>query len=841
MSETNNLRALLMAALVVMSVFAGVGTVSAVEETPTPSATDVPVGQDTATQTVEYNTTIQSGEEETVTIDASELPNVDVLGVGASFEDESNFSVSDSSVDDDVVEVTVSNDGDTNETSNVTLTLVHDTSDVGVGSIGTSATFTIESSTTDSVDTEEFEFTANEAGNNDVIFQGETVQANTTDLAGDLTLREVDERDSDGISSSSFVEQLSANENGYVEIDTDDLEGDYIIVGDGGVNGENTLEFEVAVQSLTANWSEDSVTQGDSEDLELESGRSDYIVEVSADGLDADELETLFGDSDAFVGTNDEDDSVYLDAGEQDEIPADFTDDIDAGDYEFDVEVTDTTASDTASIEVSESDADVNFADSVYTEQVGDVVTMSVEMEDRDEAYVYVGGDDVNYLEVVQVTDDDEDGMVNFTFNTYTANESGTNPFELVEDSDDELELVTGDVETEDNGLPAEVDGVLDSRLETGDYDLRTSTSLEYNVEDDEVVDEQDVATLDLGERSTNGLTTWTAASGNAGEFDDTQELLENVNQSNVVAIGDRLVVQVNASGTSGVIDEDNVNALLNGDEGMEFNIEEADAGANADDSQLGLDGTNTAIYQNETGDNDQFFVVVDTRNVDEFDDDTEYEAVFTVGDEDADVSPIDYIDDEEEESVSATFTAEEPDADLSLNDDDQFEVPQSQNAQVQFDTNLAGGSEVVVRLRSSASDSAFLLSNTVDTNGNGTVMTTFDTSDVEVGTEFDMIVRSGGDELASEDGIIVEGSNMTGTGTMDGTMSETPGTDDGMTDTETEMPTGTDETPTEGGESPTDGGETTTGSTDGSTPGFGVVVAVTALLAAALLAVRRD
>ncbi|MDS0295224.1 BGTF surface domain-containing protein [Halogeometricum luteum] len=843
MSETNNLRALLMAALVVVSVFAGVGTVSAFD-TGSASADPVAVGQDAATQDVTFSTTLDADETETITI--SDIPDdVDVLGVGGSFENENgSFAVTDTNVDGGEVTVDITNEGNATETGNVTLTLVHDTSDLGLELIGQSVNFTLSSDSTNEtavpVDLE-----ANAAGDNDVTFQGETVHVNVSGQNGSLTLREVDERDGGEISESSFIEQLTPTGD-YVEIDTDDLEGDYVISGEGGINAPNAIEFEVAVQSLTANWSEDSVTQGNSEDLELESGRDDYIAEVSADGLDADDLETLFGDADAFVGTNDEDDSVYLDAGVQDEIPADFTDDIDAGDYQFDVEVTDTTASDSASITVEESDADVNFADSVYTQQVGDIVDMSVNMEEREEAYVYVGGDDVNYLEVVQLTDDDDDGVVNFTFNTYTANESGTNPFELEDGSDDELELVTGDVETEENGLPPAVDGTLSSRLETGDYDLRTSTSLQYDVGDDEVVDEQDVATLDLGARSTNGIVTWTAPSGNAGEYDDVEELLGEVNQSNTLAIDDRLVVQINASGISGIVDEDDI-TTINGqaDNGLNLDIEEEGSGANADDNGgLTLDGSNAEIYQDQSVAEDQIFVVVDTRNVDGFEDEEQYEATFTVGDEDADVSPIDYIDDEEEESVSTTFTAEDADADLDLNDDDQFEVPQSQNAQVQFDTNLAGGSEVVVRLRSSASDSAFLLSNTVDTDANGTVMTTFDTSDIEVGTEFDMVVRSDGDEIASEDGIIVEGTNMTGTGagtgTMDGTASEAPGTDDGMTDTETETPTD-EETPTEGGETPTEGGETTTGSTDGGTPGFGVVVAVTALLAAALLAVRRD
>ncbi|MDS0295369.1 BGTF surface domain-containing protein [Halogeometricum luteum] len=841
MSETNNLRALLMAALVAMSVFAGVGTVSAfdADSIETGPEANVAVGQDTATQEFTFETSIAEGETETITIDTSSLPNdAELLGVGATAASD-DLEIVESSVDDEEATIGIENTGDAAVTgSTITVTLVYDTSDLEPGDTGP-ASFNMSNSTSETDTEVTFDLGVNEIG--DVNFQGEVVHINTSTLGDDVTLREVDEREDGDITQSSFISQLNPTDDGIVEIDTNDLEGDYVVAGDGGVNGENAIEFEVAVQSLTANWSEDSVNQDDEEDLELESGRSDYLVEVGADGLDADDLEDIFGEASQFVGVNDEDDTVYLESDTDTDITANFSDDIDAGDYNFDVEVTDTTASDSASIEVTDDEADVNFADSVYTEQVGDVVEMSVNMEDREEAYVFVGGEDVNYLEAVQLTDDDEDGVVNFTFNSYTANEENTNPFELVEDSDDELELATGDIEAENGDIGDSLDGTLDERLETGDYDLRTSTSLAYDVDDDEVVDEQDVATLDLGERSTNGINTWTAPSGNAGEYDDVEELLEEVNRSSTLAIDDRLVVQINASGISGIVDEDDI-TTINGqaDNGLNLDIEEGDSGANADDnSGLTLDSSNAEIYQDQSVADNQVFVVVDTRNVD-LEDEEQYEAVFTVGDEDADVSPIDYVDDEEEESVSTTFIAEDANADLDLNDDDQFEVPQSQNAQVEFDTNLAGGSEVIVRLRSSASDSAFLLSNTVDTDANGTVSTTFDTSDIEVGTEFNMVVRSDGDEIADEDGIIVEGSNMTGT-MGEGTMSETPGTDDGMTDTETEMPTDTEETPTEGGESPTEGGETTTGSTDGGTPGFGVVVAVTALLAAALLAVRRD
>ena len=827
----NKLSALFMTALMVLSVFAGVGTVSAVNADPAPQATDLTVGQDTATHEITYSTTIEADGEETVTVDASAVTDdgADVLGVGASFdEDDGNFSVSDRSIDDGTIEVTVENTEDAETTGNVTLTLVHDTSDLGPSDAGT-VQFTLDQDDLASSLSVDVDLVANEVTDGGLAFQGEVIHVPVDDLNTDnLVLRQVEDASEE---ETSFLSEVDS-ENGFIEVDTENYEGDLIIMD--GTGFDNGTTFEVAVQDLTANWSEDSVTQNDEEDLELESGRSDYIVEVSADSLDVDDLEEIFQGADEFIASNEEDDSVYLDGDTDSEITANFSDDIDAGDYEFDVEVTDTTASDSASIEVTEEDTDITFGQSVYTEEVGDVVEMSVEMEDTDEAYVFVGGEEVNYLEAVHLVDDDDDGMVNFTYNTFLAGfgeGASEDAFEVEGDDelgDDEVTRITND------DIPNE----LDSRLETGEYDLRVSNSLDYNDDDDEVEDEQDVATLDLSERNTSGIATWTAPRGDAGGYDDLEEMLTEVNQSSTLAIGDRLVVQVNASGVSGIVDDGDIDSIQSN--GINLSIEEADAGANVEGAEITLTDDNAEIYEDQSVADDQFFVVVDTRDTDFFEDDESYEAIFTVGDEDAENSPIDYVDDEEEESVSTEFSAEDPDAELDLNDDDFYEVAVSENAQVSFDTNLAGGSEVSVRLRSSG-DSAFLLSDTVETTADGGVNVTFDTSDREVGQEFEVTVRGAGEELASEDGVFVESlDNETDTNMTETEMTETEMTGTEMTDTGTEAP-GTD---TEAPGTDTEAPGTDTGTEPGTetgTPGFGVVVAVTALLAAALLAVRRD
>ncbi|MDS0295102.1 BGTF surface domain-containing protein [Halogeometricum luteum] len=814
MTKTNDMRALLMAALVVMSVFAGVGTVSAIDTATVDdeNVEDVAVGQDTARQVVEFETTLDEDESEDISIDTNDIPNTDLLAVGVTLDGSEDFSVSDKSVDDGVAEFTVQNNGDAEETVTVTATLVYDTSEAELDDLG-EYDLTVDGDGTDG-ETAQFNLTANEVES--VNFQGETVHVDVSSLSGDLVLREVEDRSNE---ETSFISQLNP-ENGYVEIDTSDLDGDYVVMGDGGF--DDGIFFEIAEQDLTAEWDEDSVTQNDEVELDFESGRGDYLVEVSADGLDADELEIMFGDANEYVATNEEDDSVYLEGDTDATITAEVTDDIDAGEYDFEFQVTDTTASDSDTLEIGEENRNIDFSQSTYTEEVGDLAEITVQMEDTDQAYVFIGGDDVNYLEAVRLNDDDDDGEVTFSFNTFTGSEEDTDPFELVSE-DDEIETVTEDIEvTEGDRL----DGAVDNRLEPGDYDLRASTSLQYNADEDEVEDEQDVAVLDLVGRSTDGISTLTAPGGSADGFDDTEELIESANQSDTVALGDRLVVRVTASGVSGIIDDDDIDSLQ--ENGVFLGIEESDAGANADEESIDFDGGNAAIYRDDSVAENQFFVVFETDQLD-LDEDAEYQAYFRVGEEGEDV--IDYVDEDEEERVSTAFTVEEPDADLDLNDDDQYEVVRSEEATVRFDTNLAGGSEVSVRLRSSASDSAFLLSNTVETTANGSVTTTFDTSDIEAGTEFEITVRSGGDDLANEDGVIV---NQT-TPTPSDTPMDTPMTTDTPTDTSTDTPTAT---PTD---TPTETATSTPTTTGGSTPGFGVVVAVTALLAAALLATRRD
>jgi len=135
--------------------------------------------------------------------------------------------------------------------------------------------------------------------------------------------------------------------------------------------------FEVTTQDLTTEFDEDSVQADDEADLEIDSNRGTYSLNVSADGdLDDDQLIQLFEDDFDYTDDDNEDDLITLDDVSDDTFSANFSnvDDLNTGNYEFTFESTDTTAEDTASIEVTEAgEGELELSEGSYDVAQGDV------------------------------------------------------------------------------------------------------------------------------------------------------------------------------------------------------------------------------------------------------------------------------------------------------------------------------------------------------------------------------------------------------------------------------------------------------------------------------------
>lgn len=243
----------------------------------------------------------------------------------------------------------------------------------------------------------------------------------------------------------------------FVRIDDDTSlpPGEYIIQDNGNriaAVRENTVE--IAEQSLSAEWEDTPFERNDetTTELDVESNRAVYNINVSAPGLDYEELEALFLPSDAdndwldsnaprvnrapFSNNGDATDSD-LDARVQ--IASKYADedvivlrgysdgslaanpvaaDVDPGTVEFNLSVTDSAANADASLTVTDTDADASFQQTEYQTPAGGVVNITVELTGTDSTYLVVGNGQAGYFDVIYLEDDNDDNTVEAFVNT---------------------------------------------------------------------------------------------------------------------------------------------------------------------------------------------------------------------------------------------------------------------------------------------------------------------------------------------------------------------------------------------------------------------------------------
>ena len=763
-----------------------------------------------------------------------------------------------------------------------------------------------------------------------IVWQGQDVTINDLGLDnpdGDIQLRERVDSDSTRLASV-----ISASGDS-VTFETEEREaGDYYLRADGITldipDGDSapTNTFEVAEQSLTAEFDESSVTdegQNSDTDFEFESNRNNYPINVttSSGDLSAEDLADIFVAGSSFdlatSNVNEDDDTISLEPVEDDdEYVVDFAQaDIDTGEYEFVFEGTDSTAEDTDSITVNEADQNAEFTQGVTQDAAGDITGFNLTLEDTSDTYVQIGGEDSDFVDVLYIEVDDGDEPVQVDINTRLLGSSAgtgavydtsnTDTFESEVHgaiSDENLPSDDGSVQLyEDDGELAEggnnfeayVDalGIADigenqitRPPQSTDYEVTAagSNSVDYVFDADpggEANDELGSKVIELQQPEIGEVITHTAPEEDADEDSELDELLDSATAREEIAVDDRLVVQVEATGLYGAMVagpqvEDGDVTGLNSDfdrlsdgastqvlnnivsgsvDQIDFSIEAESATGNQDPLEVDLDSSDGDSYVVIDEDGGQFFVVVDTSSDDAFangdapDSDTDFTASIEY-DADNDDNRFSF-----EDSDNAPFTPDgnadnypyllqgetlSSSADLTLsprsivydnlNDNQVVEVAAGEDAEVSGTTNVAPGSDATIRVSSTDASSSFRQGNDVNITEDGSITTSYDLSDQQAGDEFELNYQVAGSSVGSADGILVESVD---TGADDGEETNETDTDDGSMNE-------TDDGVTDDGET----NETTDdGSTDDGTPGFGAVVALVALIGAALLAVRRQ
>lgn len=332
------------------------------------------------------------------------------------------------------------------------------------------------------------------------------------------------------------------------------------------------------------------------------------------------------------------------------------------------------------------------FETDVFRGTAGDLVEVELVLPQGTDAYVLFGGDrstggNVNYLDLLYVRSDD-DGRVRFTVNTrlvgtdaaservYTSGTdtvvsyaheygAGTDPAETAEfdsaafvDSDGEA------VATTLAGLREEVDvTALPRPIQPSRYRLvagaDATVALREETRTPDMANPLARSNLVLDDPELGNVTTYVLPRASADELvygDDNDVRLTNANldgllagatERDTVAIGDRLVVEVEATGLYGALlastgqsadfaDENAVEPVTDGGvgpavlaellgyhEGVELEIEQTNPDRNRDPTRLRLDraGRNDIYLIPDVDDGvvERFYVVVDTRETPPF------------------------------------------------------------------------------------------------------------------------------------------------------------------------------------------------------------------------------
>ncbi|PSQ57688.1 PGF-CTERM sorting domain-containing protein [Halobacteriales archaeon SW_8_68_21] len=818
MTNDNNTRkkanAVFFAAVMVVSMvaagFAAAPAAAAVTGISGTSADDVPVGNSAATQDVVFEVSIEENDTDvpvevdlSAAADAGVEPSIDSVST-----DGSDVNVTTGSLSGGVhtFEVSDATEGDGAHTTNVTVTYSHDTSSLenGDSTSGNAVSFDItadnNTGTNGSVafDLTETTVSPSYAPDQDLYFSGQEFTVSGLQANSDYQIREVTSTNDDGnVTNTDPFEQFSSNGTGEYVIDTGGFEtGSYILRGP-GIEDEDATEFEVTVQSLTTDFADDTVdNDGDTTvDLEVDSDRGTYTIEVTSDDFayDDEDLEQIFDES--FETNVNEGDEVFELVDVTDDDYATNFSGVDAGNYSFDFDVTDTDAADTGSVTVNDvGDGELNIDPSSITDQQGDVVPITVSASEAATSGELVIGneEDVGYQANVTITDFGDDDEVTVYFNTYAAgNATEFGAGNVVYLDEDDLDEDANIDFTENN----ETD--IDNQLDTGDYELAVSTQSDNP--SDTLNSPDNVGTLFVEERSTGeDVNTWTVSDTVAGDIvdaDDSVEALnervgENLTQSDSIANGDQVVHQIEASGLTGILEATGADgdtsqftqALNDSDsEGISLRLREtrASAGPNEDLRMVNVSSTSgvNVVVDDEA---DVLYVIVDTDTISfeeegdiESGEEVELDARLRIEDErllnfnrvEQSNDDVDEVSDIHE-SATGTYDIAEPTASF---EQDPYNVSNAEGQVVTGSSNLAVENEVTLRVRSSGDTRpAFSKSDTVDVAADGSFETELDFSEQAVGDEYTITARNNLFENPEVDGTVVESVDEGGNATFE-------------------------------------------------------------------------
>jgi len=763
MTDTNEkIRSLFLTALMVFSVFAGTiafsgGAAAAGANVGIEQAAEYTANDGENVIEVALNDSANNVDNVTVFVDGDRNPDNFVADKetvnGEEFVDSSNLTKSNQRL-----EIRLSQNADPSR--NVTVQL-----DVSQG--GASSTITAED-----IDVTSSEIaTDNSKDTNDInVFRGEVIAIeDTTPNSGNSRNIEIDEEDGGVIISDNY-----ATDSEVYTIDTSDLDSGQTY--NVSVEGQPEETFTVSDLNLNVNIDDDVGDGANIDDTDT------LAVNVSATRGGAPANATLFNADDDKVAESDlnnRNNPQFKNLKGNSNVVFDFNN-VSSDDSPYYVRVTDNQTGVTAEsdqINVSESDeGEASFETSTVQDEVGDVVNITVQVDNTEDAVINVGDqNDDNYYIQGQLEDDDGDGEVTVQFNSYTAGNHSSSTVLSVPGDDD--------IDNIEEGGDYTRGGLSGDTLEAGSYSMNVTAGTSPDVTSPDTV-----GTVRLNDNSVENVQTW-AAPSDADIDDDDIDVYDrigvNLTQSDNVAAEDVVVHQIQASGLEGALEyeqedgsasdateafiaatdttPDRINSSDSTVSGLRLYVNRTDIGANADPQPVDFSNSSDAVTVVDDPDNNTYFVAVDTSDV-AFEngktiakeEDTRLNATFSVRE-----GPLT----DDRNSESALYRTSERDAQLDLDDDGLVTVSAAVDQEVTGETNVAPGSELEVEMESENDANPFVLRPETDVATDGTYTAVGDFSDYSAGTNFTVqTLDVDGDDGFSdeEDGRIVEADTAT-------------------------------------------------------------------------------
>jgi|GEM_PF-6406746 len=515
---------------------------------------------------------------------------------------------------------------------------------------------------------------------------------------------------------AKLVRQTEANENGILVLDTSRVGSGSFEITNIDTTTDDSATFSVNTQDLNAEFLSDSTYTDGSATLELDSIRNGYEVEITHDDLDASEVTEIVEGAE-----EGEDGAVVSDVEDIEEIAFNFDGQLETGTQEFQIEVTDTGATATASVDLEEAPDRAIYFQGNAEGDIGNNAQISVIDETgADELWVTVGDEERSGYEVdlvinTQDVDSDQEEII-LEMDTSQAGSEGndgevwSSPTEGVDNADITVHPVSADYEPP---------------LVAQNYILEVGTDYDGDAT------KKDSAFLTLNERqsmSEDALSTWTAPmDATPSEDVETVADLQNdltLTQTDEIAIEDQLILTVENPGifaedTSLNGDNNNVKLEIEGEPGPQGDVDTWTVN-NADlEASIVDENASTLAF------------VIDTSDADQIEAGEEFDVTFTITESST------FTADDETETATTTFNVNERSIEFS---NDPVEMTATDGATANGTTTVAPGTE-----GTSEADAPGMFFDT-DTftveegdDGANVFSVEYDLGEAEAGTEFDL------------------------------------------------------------------------------------------------------